>query len=249
MISSEDSDISQNMNGNNGVKCDEKKMKRILANRKSAKASYLRRKRVSSALETTITQLKKDNEVLVDENNKLRQQKMLLEQQLSLSILPNHPTQIPSNAPEGSNLDMQNMALQQLAAQHLQQQHHQHHQHQLLQNRNVPHHQQSPFLQTLPQQIQDFQRQQLMQAAGAQPSDALTSAAPKPMFQSQNQDVDKLILEMMLKQGKTTASEDVSGLSQAPMPRGLHPEHQKAMDMLFKHQGKDSKGKSADPDA
>jgi bZIP transcription factor len=65
--------------------CGSKKMKRILANRKSARESYQRRKRMFSELETTVTTLTKSNTELMRENQSLRQEIMALRQQLGVS--------------------------------------------------------------------------------------------------------------------------------------------------------------------
>mmetsp|Transcript_23886 Transcript_23886/g.36305 ORF Transcript_23886/g.36305 Transcript_23886/m.36305 type:complete len:212 (-) Transcript_23886:108-743(-) len=71
---------------------DEKKMKRILANRRSARESYQRRKKLFSNLETTISDMRKENMKLVDENLQLRQQvtdlHRLVEQRIGMSLGP-----------------------------------------------------------------------------------------------------------------------------------------------------------------
>lgn len=188
-FSQEADNIISSKNGES--KYDEKKMKRILANRRSARASYQRRKRMFSSLETTITSLRKENTDLVDENKKLRQQVMLLQQQLSLSLIPNN--QITNNIGVGAGpMEMKSLALQQLAAEHL----HQQQQQQLLQN----HTQHQGLLQNhgKPQQLQDFQQHQLMQGKFSDEALPTNAAALHQQIQP-NQDMDQVILEMMLK--------------------------------------------------
>jgi hypothetical protein len=65
-----------------------KKRKRILANRRSARESYQRRKKMLSELEQSVMMLTKDNANLTEENKKLRQQVQDLHEQLGLSRLP-----------------------------------------------------------------------------------------------------------------------------------------------------------------
>lgn len=177
-------------NAKKDEKIDDKKMKRILANRRSARASYQRRRRMFSSLETTITSLRKENTDLVDDNKKLSQQVMLLQQQLSISLMPNN--QIGNNIGMGGPMDMKSLALQQLAAEHL----HQQQQQQLLQN----HTQQQGFLQNhaKPHQLQDFQQQQLMHGQTSEESGLAQSSAFQYPAQL-NQDLDQVILERMLK--------------------------------------------------
>lgn len=99
-----------------GRKPDEKKMKRVLANRRSARESYQRRKKMFADLESTVTSLTKDNADLVDENKRLRRQVMSLHQQLGLSFLPSNPIGGSSSSTVGSMGANSLASLQQLAA-------------------------------------------------------------------------------------------------------------------------------------
>lgn len=100
-----------------GRKPDEKKMKRVLANRRSARESYQRRKKMFADLESTVTSLTKDNADLVDENKRLRRQVMSLHQQLGLSFLPSNPMGGNSSSTVGSGIGANSLtSLQQLAA-------------------------------------------------------------------------------------------------------------------------------------
>ena len=94
-----------------GPETDVKKMKRVLANRRSARESYQRRKRMFSELETAVTSLTKDNTDLVEENKKLKLEIVNLHQQRSLSLLPvaSMPTEV------GAGMTASGLALQQLA--------------------------------------------------------------------------------------------------------------------------------------
>lgn len=96
---------SQPMESNDEVQRvqDAKKMKRILANRRSARESYQRRKKLFTNLETTITDMRKENMKLVDENLQLRQQvtdlHRLVEQRIGMSLGP-----LIANNQMGSNV-------------------------------------------------------------------------------------------------------------------------------------------------
>jgi hypothetical protein len=98
---------------------DEKKMKRVLANRRSARESYQRRKKMFSELEGAVTTLTKENAGLADENKKLRRQVMSLHQQLDLQLMPGCSSVGNSI---GSGMGSKSLALQQLAAQQQHQQ-------------------------------------------------------------------------------------------------------------------------------
>mmetsp|Transcript_8426 Transcript_8426/g.12209 ORF Transcript_8426/g.12209 Transcript_8426/m.12209 type:complete len:180 (+) Transcript_8426:503-1042(+) len=93
---------------------DDKKMKRILANRRSARESYQRRKKLFSNLETSISEMRKENGKLVDENLQLRQQKAelqrLLEQRLGISLCG--PSVVKS-------MSLSELAVEQLSKHHL----------------------------------------------------------------------------------------------------------------------------------
>ena len=67
---------------------DLKRKKRVLANRRSARESYLRRKNLFSELENSVSILSENNAELVDENKKLREKVMDLQEQLRLSCMP-----------------------------------------------------------------------------------------------------------------------------------------------------------------
>jgi hypothetical protein len=99
---------------------DEKKMKRVLANRRSARESYQRRKKMFSELEGAVTSLTKENAGLADENKKLRRQVMGLHQQLGLQQSMPGNSSIGNSI--GSGMGNNSLALQQLAAQQQQQQ-------------------------------------------------------------------------------------------------------------------------------
>mmetsp|Transcript_14699 Transcript_14699/g.24905 ORF Transcript_14699/g.24905 Transcript_14699/m.24905 type:complete len:159 (-) Transcript_14699:105-581(-) len=85
------------MKGSKGrMSTDEKKLKRIMANRRSARESRERRKKLLMNLETSVDILSKENANLVRENNELRQQlaSLLPQAQTSLSMqglsMPQH---------------------------------------------------------------------------------------------------------------------------------------------------------------
>ena len=69
-----------------------KRRKRVLANRRSARESYQRRKKMFSELESSVSILSESNAELADENMKLRDQVMNLQEQLRLSRMPNSAT-------------------------------------------------------------------------------------------------------------------------------------------------------------
>jgi hypothetical protein len=97
---------------------EEKKMKRVLANRRSARESYQRRKKMFSDLESAVTTLTKENAELVEENKKLRCQVLNLHQQLGLTLLPGNQI----NGSLGVGMGANSLALHQLAAVQQQQQ-------------------------------------------------------------------------------------------------------------------------------
>lgn len=94
----------------NGEESDAKKMKRVLANRRSARESYQRRKKMFSELESAVTTLTKENAELAEENKKLRRQVMTLHQQLGLSN-----TAMPSDIGAAAGMAANNLPLQHLA--------------------------------------------------------------------------------------------------------------------------------------
>ena len=97
-----------------GEETDAKKMKRVLANRRSARESYQRRKKMFSELESAVATLTKDNAELADENKKLRRQVMNLHQQLGLSLATN--TSMPSDMGAVAGMAANNLPLQRLGA-------------------------------------------------------------------------------------------------------------------------------------
>eukprot|EP00540_Astrosyne_radiata_P011622 CAMPEP_0116853036 /NCGR_PEP_ID=MMETSP0418-20121206/17660_1 /TAXON_ID=1158023 /ORGANISM="Astrosyne radiata, Strain 13vi08-1A" /LENGTH=208 /DNA_ID=CAMNT_0004485335 /DNA_START=171 /DNA_END=797 /DNA_ORIENTATION=+ len=68
-----------------------KRLKRVLANRRSARESYQRKKRMFSELETLIDKLSKENQTLNRENVELRRQVTDLRQQIGLVQMPQVP--------------------------------------------------------------------------------------------------------------------------------------------------------------
>ena len=76
------------------VSMDDKKMKRVMANRRSARESRERRKNLLSNLEASVEALSRDNANLTRENNELRKQLARLMPQPTLSMF--NPQQMPS---------------------------------------------------------------------------------------------------------------------------------------------------------
>jgi hypothetical protein len=93
-----------------GEETDAKKMKRVLANRRSARESYQRRKKMFSELESAVATLTKENAELAEENKKLRRQVINLHQQLGLSN-----TSMPSDMGAAAGMAPNNLPLQHLA--------------------------------------------------------------------------------------------------------------------------------------
>ena len=146
----------------------EKKMKRVLANRQSARESYKRRKQLFSTLEATISELRNENMKLTEENKVLRREilefQQRVEQQLGISMIAN--SQIGShNIGASTSSGIPSLALQHLTvgqglrAQQLQlsQQHQFQEQQQQLQLS------QQQQLQEQQQQLQFSQQQQLQE--------------------------------------------------------------------------------------
>lgn len=65
---------------------DHRKMKRVLANRNSARASYQRRKKLISDLQSMAAGLSEKNSVLVGENKRLRSELQELKQQMNFVL-------------------------------------------------------------------------------------------------------------------------------------------------------------------
>lgn len=95
--------------GKERLATDDKKMKRIMANRRSARESRERRKKLLMNLETSVDILSKENANLVRENNELRQQlaSLLPQAQTSLSMqglaMPQHLQSMQSGLIAGSS--------------------------------------------------------------------------------------------------------------------------------------------------
>ena len=68
------SDDDSNKVAKEKLAADQKKLKRVMANRRSARESRERRKKLLSNLETSVDILSKENANLMRENNELRQQ-------------------------------------------------------------------------------------------------------------------------------------------------------------------------------
>ena len=79
-----------------------RQMKRVLANRNSARASYQRRKTALSELQSTTADLSEKNASLVLENKQLRQKLRELQQQMSLMLMSgNRSASVPPGSLSG----------------------------------------------------------------------------------------------------------------------------------------------------
>jgi hypothetical protein len=107
-------EIAGSESEDDGDSPDLKKQKRVLANRRSARESYQRRKKLFSELESAVSTLSTNNSDLVKENSKLRQQVMDLHEQLRLSRLSDAQMQCGIGA---SGMGPSSLGWQQLAGQ------------------------------------------------------------------------------------------------------------------------------------
>ena len=80
------SDNDKNRENGRKLTSDQKKLKRIMANRRSAKESRERRKRLMSNLEVSVDLLSKENAALMKENNDLKRQLAALMPQAQNSL-------------------------------------------------------------------------------------------------------------------------------------------------------------------
>jgi hypothetical protein len=84
----------------------QKRMRRILANRSSARASYLRRKKNLVELQMKISELEKKNEILEGENRNLREEIEKMARTVHLRLLATTPGQSsPLLQPRGPMFD------------------------------------------------------------------------------------------------------------------------------------------------
>jgi hypothetical protein len=84
----------------------QKRMRRILANRSSARASYLRRKKNLVELQMKISELGKKNEILEGENRNFREEIEKMERTLHLRLVATTPGQSsPLLQPRGPMFD------------------------------------------------------------------------------------------------------------------------------------------------
>lgn len=83
-----------------GPNKDRKKMKRILANRGSARASYQRRKKMLVELQATVKELNQQNSLLEAENKEIRLEIQTIRQQMRILLLSSSSsTSVPTTTP------------------------------------------------------------------------------------------------------------------------------------------------------
>lgn len=104
----EKSDISGDQ-GQEKWEDDERRMKRVMANRNSARASYQRRKRMVAELQSEASDLNQMNQALMAENKKLRLEVQELRHQANLLLLSRNPTAGGLNNLGSPNLQSANM--------------------------------------------------------------------------------------------------------------------------------------------
>jgi len=153
---------------------------RVLANRRSARESYLRRKKAVSNLEKVITSLRKDNTFLLSDNKRLQIEVLNFQRQLGYSLT--EKDELRNSSGINGKVGMTNTLLQQLAVEQQRQQQ-----------------QQQQLLHSYRKSTPNCEHRQLQ---SSKEQSRLSQSEPEHDEQSLREqgDADQLLLEFMLKE-------------------------------------------------